>query len=125
MRKRERVRSELSDRSHPPRTRTRTRSRTSSTEPPTPNPQLQTFAFTWLARGGVLLILLIVGWSAGSAMRSRHSQDWPPRDKRVRVLTTIFPIFDFARQVGGENVVVRNLLPPGVDPHEFALSPRD
>ena len=58
-------------------------------------------------------------------MRSRNRQDWPPRDKRIRVLTTIFPIYDFARTVGGDDVIVRNLLPPGVDPHEFALSPRD
>jgi zinc transport system substrate-binding protein len=79
----------------------------------------------WFARGGVLLVLLLAGWTAGSAMRGRHSQEWPPRDKRIRILTTIFPIYDFARQIGGEDAVVRNLLPPGVDPHEFALSPRD
>jgi len=50
---------------------------------------------------------------------------WPREHTKLRVLTTIFPIYDFARTVGGDNVTVRNLLPPGVDPHEFALSPRD
>ena len=94
------------------------------TQHPTPNTQHST-PFAWFARGGVLLVLLLVGWAAGSAMHTRHSQAWPARDKRIRVLSTIFPIYDFARSVGGEDVVVRNLLPPGVDPHEFALSPRD
>jgi ABC-type Zn uptake system ZnuABC Zn-binding protein ZnuA len=30
-----------------------------------------------------------------------------------------------AREIGGKHVEARNLLPPGVDPHQFALSPRD
>jgi zinc transport system substrate-binding protein len=50
---------------------------------------------------------------------------WPREHNRLRVLTTIFPIYDLVRTVGGDDVSVRNLLPPGVDPHEFALSPRD
>jgi zinc transport system substrate-binding protein len=97
---------------------------TNTIHPITQSPN-RSIPYAWLARGGVLLVLLLAGWAAGSALRSRHSQDWPARDKRIRVLSTIFPIYDFARQIGGEDVVVRNLLPPGVDPHEFALSPRD
>ncbi len=80
---------------------------------------------TWLLRGGVLLILLVTGWSVGSLLRGPKANAWPARSGRLRVLTTIFPLYDFTREVGGGDVEVRNLLPPGVDPHEFALSPRD
>src|SRR5438876_3256331 len=79
----------------------------------------------WALRGGMLLILLIAGWGAGSALRAKRGGVWPARSGKVRVLTTIFPLYDFAREVGGPDVEVRNLLPPGVDPHEFALSAGD
>src|SRR5579862_1704984 len=80
---------------------------------------------TYALRAAVLVALLAAGWYSGSMMRTRRQAAWPPRSSRVRVLTTIFPLYDFARQIGDSNVDVRNLLPPGVDPHEYALSPRD
>ncbi len=78
-----------------------------------------------MPRSLVFLLLLAAGWAAGSALRMGSVRDWTPRDGRIRVLTTILPIYDFAREVGGPDVEVRNLLPPGVDPHEFALAPHD
>jgi zinc transport system substrate-binding protein len=86
-------------------------------------PQSQFVA--WGLRVSLFLLLLAAGWTIGSLLRNRHANVWPPRSGKVRVLTTIFPLYDFAREVGGSDVEVRNLLPPGVDPHEFALSPRD
>jgi zinc transport system substrate-binding protein len=44
---------------------------------------------------------------------------------KVKVVTSIFPTYDFARQVGGELVEVTLLLPPGVEAHGFAPTPRD
>src|SRR5690349_4221298 len=80
---------------------------------------------TWLLRILLLTLLFSIGWGAGSALRSRRRADWTPNSGKLRVLTTIFPLYDFAREVGGDAVEVRNLLPPGVDPHEYALSPSD
>lgn len=80
---------------------------------------------THIKRAILLFALLAAGWSAGKVLHARRAPGWSPRSGRIRVLTTILPLYDFARQVGGDNVEVRNLLPPGVDPHEFALSPSD
>lgn len=44
---------------------------------------------------------------------------------KVYVLTTFFPLYDFTRQVGGDRIIVENLLPQGVGPHEFQLKPED
>jgi zinc transport system substrate-binding protein len=93
--------------------------------PPTRNPEPRPRSLVWPFRGGLFLLLLLAGWAAGSLLRGAHHKSWPPRNGKVRVLTTIFPLYDFAREVGGTDVEVRNLLPPGVDPHEFALSPQD
>src|SRR5690242_8594992 len=80
---------------------------------------------TWSLRLLLLIILFGAGWGAGSALRAKRRPDWTPGANKLRALTTIFPLYDFAREVGGDAVEVRNLLPPGVDPHEYALSPSD
>ncbi|ERP39362.1 metal ABC transporter substrate-binding protein [Chitinivibrio alkaliphilus] len=43
----------------------------------------------------------------------------------LTVQTTLFPLYDFARNIGGERVQVNLLLPPGVSPHSYEPSPRD
>lgn len=44
---------------------------------------------------------------------------------KLQVVTTLFPLYDFAREVGGEKAQVRLLLPPGVEPHSFEPRPED
>lgn len=79
----------------------------------------------WVARGIALLALLTLGWYGGRAFSARHIPSWTQTPGKLRALTTILPVYDFTRRIGGEDVEVRNLLPPGVDPHEFALRPQD
>jgi zinc transport system substrate-binding protein len=45
--------------------------------------------------------------------------------KKMEVVTTLFPLYDFARQVGGDKVNVSLILPPGVEPHTFEPKPAD
>ncbi|HYS44651.1 MAG TPA: metal ABC transporter substrate-binding protein [Geobacteraceae bacterium] len=45
--------------------------------------------------------------------------------KKLQVVTTLFPLYDFARQIGGDRVEVTLLLPPGVEPHDFEPRPED
>jgi zinc transport system substrate-binding protein len=51
--------------------------------------------------------------------------DKGPGVQRLRVVTTLYPLYDFARQVGKERVDVSLLLPPGVEPHSFEPKPGD
>lgn len=48
-----------------------------------------------------------------------------PGKGKVQVVTTIFPLYDFVRVVGGDRVEVALLLPPGVEPHSFEPTPED
>lgn len=41
------------------------------------------------------------------------------------VITTLFPIYDFARNIAGGRADVQLLLPPGVEPHNFEPRPED
>jgi zinc transport system substrate-binding protein len=44
---------------------------------------------------------------------------------RLTVVASVFPLFDFAREVAGTTADVRLLLPPGVDPHSWEPRPSD
>jgi zinc transport system substrate-binding protein len=44
---------------------------------------------------------------------------------KVRVAASFYPMYEFARQVGGERTVIRNLTPAGAEPHDYELTPKD
>ncbi len=67
------------------------------------------------------LVCLTVGFSLASC---RPEKPLAPK-VRLKVVTTLFPLYDFARQVGGEKAAVSLLLPPGVEPHSFEPRPGD
>lgn len=46
-------------------------------------------------------------------------------DNKLRVIATIFPIYDMARNIGGDKVKVTMLLPPATDAHNYELKPND
>lgn len=46
-------------------------------------------------------------------------------DGRTDVVAGFYPLAWAAEQVGGESVTVRNLTPPGAEPHDVELSARD
>lgn len=60
----------------------------------------------------VLLVFILSGCNVTGASQ-------PAGGEKIPVLTTIYPLYDFARQVGGERVVVTRLLPAGAEPHDW------
>ena len=44
---------------------------------------------------------------------------------RIAVVASFYPLYEFARQVGGDRVTVRNLVPAGAEPHDYELTPRE
>ncbi|MCM8823306.1 MAG: zinc ABC transporter substrate-binding protein [Candidatus Omnitrophica bacterium] len=44
---------------------------------------------------------------------------------QIKVITTLFPTYDFVRQIGKDKVDVSLFLPPGVEPHTFEPKPKD
>ena len=47
------------------------------------------------------------------------------QETRTRVVTTLFPLYDFARNIGQDKIDLSMLLPPGVEPHAFEPKPSD
>lgn len=44
---------------------------------------------------------------------------------RITVVTTIFPLYDFARAVGGDNIDLKMLIRPGTEVHSYDPLPSD
>ena len=66
--------------------------------------------------GLVLLLLIALGvvyWAPSESV---------PTEER-KVAATIFPVYDIARQIAGEEFTVELLLPPGASPHTFEPQP--
>ncbi len=47
----------------------------------------------------------------------------PGNDGKLKVVASFYPMYDFAKNIGGERVDVSIIMPPGVSPHEFEPSP--
>jgi len=67
----------------------------------------------------LLLIFLTLVVAAGCRREKPAHPSGPPR-----VVTSLFPLYDFARTLGGTNFEVVCLTPPGGDPHAMDASPR-
>ena len=69
----------------------------------------------------LLCALLLLGALSGCAQQQRIDPD----DGKLHVVTTIFAPYDFAREIGGEDVSVTMLLKPGSEVHSYEPSPKD
>jgi zinc transport system substrate-binding protein len=71
------------------------------------------------AFAGLASILLFAGCGEQRASRSTAA------DGKLMVVATIFPLADWASQIGGDRVTTATLLPPGVSPHTYEPTPAD
>ena len=65
----------------------------------------------------VLLLLLCL---AGCGVRETKQEG-----DRLQVVTTVFPYYDFTRQIAGEEVELTMVVPAGMDSHSFEPTPAD
>jgi zinc transport system substrate-binding protein len=68
-------------------------------------------------------LLVIVCAALLSACQNKEAK--APPQKKLTVVTTLFPLYDFARTIGGDRANVTLLLPPGIEPHTFQPKPTD
>jgi zinc transport system substrate-binding protein len=71
----------------------------------------------------VVLCILIVLIGSFFACTKRVQE--PSGVKKLKVITTLFPLYDMAKHIGADKVDVSLLLPPGVEAHSFEPKPSD
>lgn len=58
-------------------------------------------------------------------LTSCSSAETFPENDKLNVVTTLFPQYDFTRQIAKDKVNLKLLLPPGVESHSYELTPAD
>lgn len=74
-----------------------------------------------------VLFCMVLGLTACYGVTPLESQESGQKDKKVQVLCTTFPLYDWTRQIVGESdtVTVSLLLDSGVDMHSYQASAND
>ena len=49
----------------------------------------------------------------------------PQQKEKTQIVATIFPLYDFAREIAGEDAEVKMLLKPGAEVHSYEPTPQD
>ena len=78
----------------------------------------------------LIICALAVGIGAFAAGCSKGSSDnsgaaGGESGKKLKIVATLFPQYDFARQIAGDYADVTLLLPPGMESHSYDLRPAD
>jgi zinc transport system substrate-binding protein len=73
-----------------------------------------------------IIIALLIVISLVALLIAMNPIGRPPSTSgKLRIVTTLFPLYDFVSAIGRDKTEVSSLLPPGVEPHAFEPRPSD
>lgn len=78
----------------------------------------------WLA----VPVIFLMGILAGCGKAEKPGKDQTEslkQEGKIKVVTTLFPYYDFTRQIAGDRVELSMVIPAGMDSHSFEPTPRD
>lgn len=73
----------------------------------------------------LLAVLLLTGCAGGAETESEVGQSSGEELEGLRIVSTVFPGYDFARAAAGDLAEVTLLLPPGMESHSYEPTPAD
>jgi zinc transport system substrate-binding protein len=74
----------------------------------------------------ILIVLLTISVSASCRPKAETASEAKKAGgEKISVVTTIFPAYDFVRQVAGDKADIKMLLAPGAESHSFEPTPKD
>lgn len=81
----------------------------------------------FLLAGSLILGMMLTGcgMSGQQTEQSGGKEQNKVEKEKISVVATIFPQYDFVRQIAGENVELKMLLKPGEETHSYEPTPQD
>lgn len=80
--------------------------------------------WTALVTGALVIGGLLTG--CGTEQKAKQETvEIKTKDQKISVVTTIFPQYDFVRQIAGDSVELKMLLKPGEETHSYEPTPQD
>lgn len=71
------------------------------------------------------LIVLILIFLITTIIILNYNNIKSNQTEKIKIIATLFPQYDFAKQIGGDKVNVTLLLPPGSESHTYEPTPQD
>ncbi|WP_378954897.1 metal ABC transporter substrate-binding protein [Pelosinus sp. sgz500959] len=68
-----------------------------------------------------LLAVVLFAGCAGNKVKNTESTS----GSKIKVVATVYPVYEFVKQVGGDKVDVVMLIPPGAEPHDWEPTAKD
>lgn len=87
--------------------------------------------------GIFVLIIAAFAWAAADSWQKKHQLQEAAESEDIQevgvysdsapisIVTSLFPWYDLSREIGGDKVSVKLILPPGVEAHAFEPTPGD
>lgn len=75
----------------------------------------------------ILQIIMMVGillLTIGCSEQKNNKKQFHEEEK-ISIVTTIYPMYDFANNIAGDKAEIINLVPVGIEPHDFELTTGD
>ncbi|ELV06707.1 metal binding protein, partial [Brachyspira hampsonii 30599] len=73
----------------------------------------------------ILIFIISVLSISCNTNKSSNDADTNKENNKIKVVTTIFPIYDFTRNIAGDNVNLQMIIKPGIEIHSFNTTPAD
>jgi len=70
----------------------------------------------------VLYILMLSSISNGYAQQNESSEKQDT--EKINVIASFYPFYEIAKEIGGNNTVVTSVIPIGVEPHDWEITPQ-
>jgi zinc transport system substrate-binding protein len=71
------------------------------------------------------ILFVCVLLSIAQTVAAKGQRDGKADNGKINVVATIFPPYDFVREIAGDRVNLTMLLPPGAESHSFEPTPQD
>lgn len=65
-----------------------------------------------------IIAVMLLGILAGCIAQEKDTG-------KIKIITTLYPLYEFSKRIGGDKVEVSILVPAGVEPHDWEPGPRD
>jgi zinc transport system substrate-binding protein len=73
----------------------------------------------------IIFALTGVGIAAVVILVSKNNESTPSATSKIKIAASFYPLAEFAKQVGADIVEVTNIVPPGIEPHDFEPTAQD
>ena len=70
-----------------------------------------------------IFILIILNMINGYAQQNENI-DAKPDSEKIKVVASFYPFYEIAKEIGGNNTIVSSVIPMGVEPHDWEITPQ-